>query len=108
MALGILGLFAIGATIISIAGILALYFSKEKPKGILYFLTIWGVILAALKATSLPSNFISSQIIAWGIGALSIIGVLLYMTAKSEKQLTVSYGLVTISVVANLINLFFI
>lgn len=107
MALGILSLFAIGSTIISIVGILALYLLKENRKGILYFLTIWGVILAGIKATSLPSNYISSQIIAWGIGALSIIGVLLYMTAKSEKQLTVSYALVTISVVANLINLFF-
>ena len=108
MALGILGLVTIGATIISGGGIVALCAFPNKRKGLLYFLAVWGILLAGVKATSLPSNFISSQIIAWGIGVLSVIGLLLHMTAKSDKQLNISYGLVIVSVVVNLLTLFFI
>ena len=108
MALGLLMILFIGMSVISGLGILFLYLIKDaqRKKRVLYLLAVWGMIIAVMSATSLPSNFLASQFIAWSIGLLSVVGLLVHVKAKTKSQYNVAYLLVTISVVAGMIKLF--
>lgn len=108
MALGVLMILFIGMSVISGLGILFLYLIKDaqRKKSVFYLLAVWGMIIAVMSATSLPSNFLVSQFIAWSIGLLSVVGLLVHVKAKTKSQYNVAYLLVTISVVAGMIKLF--
>lgn len=109
MALGILTILFICMSIISGLGILLLYLIKEekKKKIIFYSLSVWGIIIAVFSATSLPTNYVGSQLVSWGIGVLSIIGIIVYLKAKTKLQYQVAYLLTTASVVFGMLKLFF-
>jgi len=109
MALGILNLIFIRIGIISVLGIALLYLTKNKEfnKVLFYFLAIWAMLIAIMRATSLPSNYIMQQIIALGIGFFSVIGIVVYIKADASKTYQIARGLVTASVVIGVINLFF-
>ncbi len=110
MALGLLLLLFIGMSVVSGLGILFLFLIKDhkKRKPVFYFLVVWGMFIAFLSATSLPTNFIMQQVIAWAIGFVSIIALLVYLRAKTERQYYISYILVSCSVVIGILRLFYL
>lgn len=110
MALGLILLFFIGMSVVSGLGILFLFLMKDqkKRKPVFYFLVVWGLLIAFLKATGLPTNFIMQQIVAWAIGGISIIALLIYLRAKTERQYYISYILVSCSVVIGILRLFYL
>ena len=60
MALGYLFILFVSIAIISILGIVFLYYSKkEKTKNILFYtLNLWLILISYLNITSLPSNYL--------------------------------------------------
>lgn len=108
MALGLLLILFIGMSVISGLGVLFLYLIKDgqKKKRVFYLLSIWGMIIAGISATSLPSNYIGSQLISWGIGLLSVIGLVVHLKAQSQLQYKTAYLLTTVSVVLGMLKLF--
>lgn len=100
----------IGMTVFSILGLLLMYLLKnEKAKAVLFYcMSVWGMVISALGATSLPSNLTADRVIAWAVGFLSVIGLILHIRAKSGPLLTAAYVLVTISVIGGLLNIFII
>lgn len=95
-------------SVFSILGLLLMYLLKnEKAKAVLFYcMSVWGMAVSAISATSLPSNYTAAQIIAWAIGFLSVIGLIIHIRAKSKSQFHAAYILVTISVIAGILNLF--
>ena len=108
MALGILFLMFVSMSVISVLGILLMFLLKEggMKKGIFYFMAVWGMLISAWEATSLPTNYIAQQMIAWAFGILSVIGLVVHIRAKGKQHITISYILVTVSVVAGMLKLF--
>ena len=108
MALGMILVLFIAISVISGLGILFLLLTKNEKikKGMYYFLAIWGVVIAWLNAGSLPNNDMSGKLIAWGISAVGVIGVLVYVKAGSKAQRQIAYAMVLISVVAGVLRLF--
>lgn len=110
MALGILLIMFVTASVISVLGILVMFLSKKTgvKKGVCYAMAIWGMVLAVLAATSLPQNYIGGQLVAWGAGGLGAAGLLLQVVAKNSNQRMVSYLLVTASIIVGVLKLFVI
>lgn len=110
MALGLYLILFISMSVISGLGILFLYLTKEEKKKrvIFYLLSVWGMFIAFYSARSLPMNYMWSQLISWGIGLLSVIGIIVYMKAKTNLQKQVAYLLSTVSVVVGVIKLFLV
>lgn len=108
MAIGIMSVLFVGMSVFSVLGLLLMYLLKnEKAKAVCFYcMSVWGMAIAAISATSLPSNFTAAQIAAWAIGFLSVIGLLIHIRAKSDSQLNAAYILTTISVIAGILNLF--
>ena len=79
MALGYLLILSVFILVLSILGISLLFFLKNsKLKNVVfYFLVIWSILIAYLNATSLPTNYIVQQIIAWLFGSISIIAIII-------------------------------
>lgn len=93
--------------VVSGLGIAFLYLSKN-PKvktGLFYFLAIWSMLIAFINATSHPSNYITQQIIAWGLGFLAVIAI--FIKVKNPNKATLANLLVTASAVFSLVDLFF-
>ena len=109
MALGVLSLLFKGIGVISVLGVTFLYLTKNQnvKKRLFYFLAAWSMLVAAISATSFPSNYIIKQIVAWGIGFLSVIGIVIYIKSNTPKAYQVAQGLVTASVIIGVANLFF-
>lgn len=107
MALTLLLIMFIVMAVISGLGIALLYLVKNnKAKNIIfYFLAIWAMLIAFINATSLPSNYLLQQIIAWSFGFLSIIGIIINIVKKDKVNL--SYLFITASVLLGLADLFF-
>lgn len=110
MALGILLIMFIGMSVISILGLLLMYLIKnERAKtAVFYCMSVWGMAVAAISATSLPSNFTAEQLVAWGLGFLSVIGLIVHTKTGTKNLRLASYILVTISVIAGIAKLFLI
>lgn len=88
-------------------GISLLYLLKtQKSKNIIfYFLGVWSMLIAFFNATGLPSNYIMSQLLAWGIGFIAVIAIIIKL--KSPKNIKLAYLLVSLSALLGLIDLFF-
>lgn len=88
-------------------GISLLYLLKNpKAKNALfYFLGVWSMLIAFLNATSLPSNYFLEQVIAWAIGFIAIIAILIKILKPSKVK--IAYLLVSVSALAGLFDLFF-
>ncbi len=109
MALGLFAILFAVSGIISIVGLLALYVTRspKQKKGIFCFLALWGLLIAALSASSLPSNDQAGRLFAWIIGLLGVIGLAVYLKSSSKMLYIVSYLLITISAAGGILNLFF-
>ena len=97
-------------SLVSVVGVVLIYLVKnEKVKnGLFYFLTVWGMIIAYCGVRSTPSYMLSQVIITFAIGALSVVALLVQLCMKSEKKFQIARILVTISVVAGMIDCFMI
>ena len=91
-------------SIISIVAIALLYFSKNDKvkKGLLYFLAVWGVVIAycGMLATG---SYLSVV-----FGALGIAGILIQLISKKENKFQIARILAAVSVVAGMVNCFLI
>lgn len=88
MALGYLLIFFVFILVISILGISLLFFLKNrKIKNLLfYFLAVWSILIDYLNASSLPTNYLGQQIMAWLFGSISIIAIIINLK-KQGKQI---------------------
>lgn len=109
MALGILVLFFIGISVVSIAGLLALFLVKneEARKVIFYLMSIWGVALSAVRAYALPSNWVGQRLLALGLGALCIAAMAVHFRASTGKGRLAAYLLLTVSLAGSILWLVF-
>ncbi|MGV1062958.1 hypothetical protein ACQR2W_05100 [Clostridium perfringens] len=107
MALGYLLIFFVFILVISILGISLLFFLKNrKIKNVLfYFLVVWSILIAYLNASSLPTNYLGQQIMAWLFGSISIIAIIINF--KKTGETNIPYILVTISVFLGIFMMFF-
>lgn len=72
---------------------------------LLVLMTAYSISIAFLNAVSLPMNFVSSQILAWVVGLVAVIGTGIRFITK--KQLIVSKILVVGSVALGIYLLYF-
>ena len=96
-------------SIISIAGVVLLYMSKNEKlkKGMFYFLSAWSVVVAYCGVLG-SGFFISDGLSSMVFGALGVAGLLIQLISKKEDKFKIARILVTISVVAGMIDCFFI
>ena len=77
---GIMILFVILCAVSILGAVLLLLAKSERGKSIaLYLLSIWGMAIAVISATSLPRNEVGQQILAWGFGFLAVAAVILHI-----------------------------
>lgn len=95
--------------IISIAGIVLLYLSKNEKlkKGLLYFLAAWGIVVAYCGVLG-SGFFITDGLSSIAFGALGLAGLLVQLISKKENKFQIARALVTISVAAGMVDCFFI
>ena len=109
MALGLLMILFVILSVISILGLILLYLvqTPARKKGMFCFLTLWGLLIAALSASSLPSNYLAARLIACTIGLLGIIGLAVYLKSESGKLHFLAHLLITAAVAGGILNMFF-
>lgn len=71
-----------------------------------YFLALQGMLVAWLNAMMTPFTFPGELAIGWGLGALSVAALLMVLLGKNEKLTKIARVLVTVSVVAGMMNAF--
>ena len=108
--LGLLVITFFVMSIISVAALVLIHFLKnEKIKnGLLYFLSVWGVIIAYCGVRSTPLYMMDQILITVAIGVLSVIAFLMQKFSKKENKFQIARILVSISVVAGMIDCFMI
>lgn len=106
--LGALVITFIVMSIVSILGVLLMYLSKnEKVKKVFfYFLAVWGMVIAYCNVLSNPETWTESIILAWALGALSVVALLIQVCLKQENRFRITRILVTLSVVAGMLDCF--
>lgn len=106
---GIMILFVILCAVSILGAVLLLLAKSERGKSIaLYLLSIWGMAIAVISATSLPRNEVGQQIIAWGFGFLAVAAVILHIRAGSKGMQYASCCLAVLSCLGGILKLFFI
>ena len=107
MALGYLFILFALITIISILGIVFLYYSKkEKTKNILFYsLNLWLVLISYINITSLPSNYLLQKAFVLLLGLSSITSI--FIKVKSKNKAQIPYHIVSIATITSIIYLFF-
>lgn len=108
MALGLLLILFIFLSVTGGVGIILLFWIKnhDKKKWVFYFLSVLGMAIAYISASSFPTNYIGQQLVAWGIGFLSVIALLIHIKANPRFQILASI-LVSASVILGIAKLFF-
>ena len=108
MALGYLAIMFISIMVVSGLGIAFLYLLKNQKikNGLFYFLAVWAMGVAYMNATSLPSNYLGGQLIAWAFGFLAVLAIILKIK-KPEKTMLTDL-LVTASILCGVVQLFFL
>lgn len=106
MALAILAIVFIVMTVVSGLGITFLYLLKNQriKNGLFYFLTVWGMGIAYMNVTRLPTNNLGEQLIGWTFGFLAVAGIVIRIM-KPEKT-NLAQLLVTASILCSMIHLF--
>ena len=109
-ALGALLIMFVVMVVVSFLGILFLFLSNNKKiqNGVFFFLACWGMLLSWMNATSGPSNYISRQLLAWAIGFIAVIAMLIRYAGHSENRFPYSNILVSLSVVLSVLTMFFV
>ena len=97
-------------SVISVIGVLMLFLAKNEKvkKGFFYFLAVWGMVVAYCNVLSIPSMWTESILLALGLGALSVVALLVQHCMKNEKRFEYARILVAVSVVAGMIDCFLI
>ena len=97
-------------SIISIVGVVLLYLSKNEKlkKRICYFLSVWSVVVAYCGVLSTGGFAFSDGLMSIALGALGIVGLLIQLISKKENKFQIARVIVTISVVAGMIDCFLI
>lgn len=98
----------IGMSVVSVLAVLLLFILKSEKlqKGAFYFLAIWGMAIAWLNVQMQPPTMVGEQLLAWALGGLSVIALLLQLLGKGEKRFTIAKILVAVSVVVGMIDAF--
>lgn len=106
MALGVLAIIFVVMVVVSGVGLAFLYLLKNNKwkNGLFYFLALWGMGIAAMSVSSLPSNYTGEQIVAWGFGFLAVVAIIIKIM-KPEKT-TLANLLVTLSIICGMVKLF--
>ncbi|MBZ0313202.1 hypothetical protein AB2T96_08635 [Clostridium butyricum] len=107
MALGFLFLLFVGMSILAIVGIVLLFVVKKNNTNdvLLVLMTAYSMSIAFLNATAQPTNFVGTQILAWVVGLVAIIGTAI--TLLTRKHLLISKILVSGSVILGIYFLYF-
>ncbi|MBS5983475.1 MAG: hypothetical protein KIC67_12765 [Clostridium butyricum] len=107
MALGFLFLLFVGMSILAIVGIVLLFVVKKNNTNdvLLVLMTAYSMSIAFLNATAQPTNFVGTQILAWVVGFVAIIGTAI--TLLTRKHLLISKILVSGSVILGIYFLYF-
>ena len=107
MALGFLFLLFVGMSILAIVGIVLLFVVKKNNTNdvLLVLMTAYSMSIAYLNATAQPTNFVGTQILAWVVGLVAIIGTAI--TLLTRKHLLISKILVSGSVILGIYFLYF-
>lgn len=97
-------------SLVSVVGVILIYAVKNEKfkKGMFYFLAIWGMIIAYCSVLSTPDYMLGAVIISWFLGGLSVAALLIQSCSRNEKRFQIARVLVTISVVAGMIDCFMI
>lgn len=108
MALGILMILFLGMSVFSVVGLSFLYLMKSPGarQVIFYIMAVWGMVIAVISATSLPTNYTLERLITWAIGFLSVAGIVLHIRSAEDKARIAARLLVTVSVAGGIIKLF--
>lgn len=95
---------------VSLIGVILMFLTKNEKvkKGFFYFLSIWGLVITYCNVQSLPENWTGSILLALALGALSVIALLIQLCMKKENKFAIARALVTVSVVAGMIDCFLI
>lgn len=109
MALGYLVWMCIIMSVISVAGLVLLVTVKNDRANrvILYIMAVWGILIAYMNITALPSNWILWRIAAGVCGLVGLAGGIVRFAANGSKKTAASL-LAAFSVVAGMIMLFVI
>ena len=109
-ALGALLIMFVVMVVVSFLGILFLFLSNNRKlqNGVFFFLACWGMLLSWMNATSGPSNYISRQLLAWAIGFIAVIAMLIRYAGHSENRFKYSNILVSLSIVSSVLTMFFV
>lgn len=93
-------------SVISVLGLAFMYLVRNEKvkKGIFYGLCIWGIIVAW--CGFLSTRLLGTNYLALALGALSIIAFLIQMFLKKEYAFTIAKILITVSIVAGMVNCF--
>lgn len=107
MALGFLFLLFVGMSILAIVGIVLLFVVKKNNTNnvLLVLMTAYSMSIAFLNATAQPTNFVGTQILAWVVGLVAIIGTAI--TLLTRKHLLISKILISGSVIIGIYFLYF-
>ena len=108
--LGALVVTFFAMSVISIIALVLIYFLKNEKvkKGLLYFLSVWGIIIAYCGVLSTPGYMTGEILITVLIGTLAAIAFLMQKFSKKENKFQIARILVSISVVAGMIDCFLI
>ena len=108
MALGIYLIRFVGMSVITVVGLSLLYLMKSHGarQVIFYIMAVWGMFIAAISATGLPTNYTLERLITWAIGFLSVAGIVVYIRSAEDKARMAARILVTISVAGGMVKLF--
>lgn len=107
MALGFLFLLFVGMSILAIVGIVLLFVVKKNNTNdvLLVLMTAYSMSIAFLNATAQPTNFVGTQILAWVVGFVAVIGTGIKLLTR--KHLLISKILVSGSVILGIYFLYF-
>ena len=97
-------------SIISIISLVLIYLLKNEKvkKGLLYFLSVWSIVIAYCGLLSTGGFYFSDGIGSMVFGALGVVGLLIQLLSKKENKFQIARILVTVSVVAGMIDCFMI
>ena len=97
-------------SVVSVIGVVLALLTKNAKlkKALVYFLAVWGMVIAFCNVQTVPIYMTGGVVLAWAIGALGAAALLIMLCSKSEKKLAAARVLAVVSVVAGMIDCFLI
>ena len=106
--LSLLVIAFVAMSVVSVIGVVMMHLSKNKKlkKGLFYFLTIWGMLIAWCNVMMIPSYMTGELLLAWALGGLSAAALLMQLCMKKKNTFAIARWLVTASVVVGMVDAF--